>query len=1509
MTTLNHWIHSSISGRCPGFRLGHLSALLPIVAFAFVLTLAAAAPVFAADCTDTDGDGYVTCSGCTAGGNLCGDCAEGNAARNPGETEICNGIDDNCAGGVDDIPVPDPVDGIDNDFDGLIDERLGPCIFHQEGPANECKTGGGYICLAGVLTCDNPNGADAIIHYAAESLAAGNCEDGINNDCDNPGLDGVDNDGDTFIDEADEFMELTDIADPACQEPEKCDNKDNDGDGVEDNGFDVGAACTAGQGVCLRNGVKICKADGTDTECSASAGTAKNEGATFGISCGDGKDNDCDGDTDLADDQCAGFGAAELCGNGTDDDGDGIVDEGFPTLGLACSSGVGACTRFGVEVCKGDGTGTECGVAAGSAVAENTAAGTCADGADNDCDGSTDAADPDCSGDYADAGAWCSLPYIHGRPGSDCTGWHSIRFGAAAGTVKADLMAFSPEGDLMGIIENVHSGDEAHLKSRTDPADFRIATQSNNLATRYTMSAPMPLLRVVATNNGVEDVAWCGIMPWLEVTSPDGLSLSLGETSQLTVKAYLPLVNVDTLNIQMDGVDILADIMADLGTSTAAALPTGNTPLCTTPGSCVFPVAAGCGEAGMVNVEIQNLKVEGLDTNLAANAKLGTGTPNQVNTLSFDVLGLPPGGHIFYVNGSPLPLPKTVAAVCLVDDTTDVGTASAFGIRIDSPTDQQLIASAPVHVQGKVCGGNEVEAFRINGHEVDVTPPANQTCTPGNGTTIADECYVPFDEAIAQTDLSQAVAGTAPLGTFKRGTNRVIADASDVLGNRTFNTDVLFGLGPVQTQSATLAQSVKSGAESAVGEAYRTLAASVTTNIDPAFLVGLKESAVQDFFDAKCTATIKTFTDDVKARLEGDTFTTIDLEPDCSCNLYDIPVKLEELTITPYPSSPACVVDFQSGQIAVTVHLPSISIKVGAHKTCTDYGIFGECIARTKVDYDAVTLVKDLAFSFTITETQIETKAPPLPDTQTFTWKVTDLGGDEPTLAPGVCGAGDADQIGKVCQGDSGCKNGGAGSCVGVVKNPAFDPTTHNGTTIECWGADICTFFEAVGAFLITVFTFGLADGFEIIGFLDFDIDFQEDFFAQLENNKPDPISLDAIKPDPSAIATPGTVTLHPGDIDVEIEDGGLTMAFGGDFEVTVDPAQPLTPPPPATDAVNPSVAQIVASGDEVSLLLADDVFNQIFYSMRRAGKLTSFCSDGDNLTVADLFPADCDTIAGATAKATAQGQGLCHGLRGAVCESLTATGATALEIATNTARKQGACHGIKHDDCLTIPAANPLIEKASCAFINLLNWSGTDSLLTCGRLDAEPDLAFKDDDAGDNTVNADLLLNDLNIVFVLDRNNDGYTGTLESLKDCFTADGNALGVTDCFIYTACLDLTLHARMGIDNSTCKPTQTGFVFGLTSPPAPSGFSGGLLCGGTTPTNEDIVMDFGVESKATTGVADASEAFAPPICVDGLTLGDVLDFTSADAKLFAITTTGGTPGFADWIGLTGGLGVSP
>ncbi len=81
---------------------------------------------------------------------------------------------------------------------------------------------------------------------------------------------------------------------------EICDGLDNDCDGEEDNGFNIGEACDNNQsGVCFETGVYIC--DGPDaTTCNApdGSGNAENE------ICDDGLDNDCDGNTDLEDVDC-----------------------------------------------------------------------------------------------------------------------------------------------------------------------------------------------------------------------------------------------------------------------------------------------------------------------------------------------------------------------------------------------------------------------------------------------------------------------------------------------------------------------------------------------------------------------------------------------------------------------------------------------------------------------------------------------------------------------------------------------------------------------------------------------------------------------------------------------------------------------------------------------------------------------------------------------------------------------------------------------------------------------------------------------------------------------------------------------------------------------------------------------------------------------------------------------------------------------------------------------------
>ncbi|MEZ4433069.1 MAG: MopE-related protein [bacterium] len=184
--------------------------------------------------------------------------------------------------------------GVDDDCDGTTDEgfvELGaPC----EGGVGECRRPGGLVCAA----------------------------DGVGYVCD---------------------------AVPGPAGEERCNTRDDDCDGVVDEGFDVGAVCAVGVGACAAEGRVRCDALLGEPVCNASAG----------------------------------FPQPERC-NGVDDDCDGVSDEDFATLGDACQVGVGACAVAGVVVCGADGRDVRCDAEAGRVRIERC------NGEDDDCDGELD---------------------------------------------------------------------------------------------------------------------------------------------------------------------------------------------------------------------------------------------------------------------------------------------------------------------------------------------------------------------------------------------------------------------------------------------------------------------------------------------------------------------------------------------------------------------------------------------------------------------------------------------------------------------------------------------------------------------------------------------------------------------------------------------------------------------------------------------------------------------------------------------------------------------------------------------------------------------------------------------------------------------------------------------------------------------------------------------------------------------------------------------------------------
>ncbi|MBI2341597.1 MAG: hypothetical protein HYU98_02540 [Deltaproteobacteria bacterium] len=128
---------------------------------------------------------------------------------------------------------------------------------------------------------------------------------------------------------------------------ETCDEFDNNGDGVLNEGFDVGTTCFVGIGACEAKGEKIC--DGpSSTKCNA----APNQPAADDATC-----------------------------NGIDDNCNGQPDEDFiEQPGLSC--GVGECMNEGIIKCVGGEPKDIC--------VEKPVADEICDGKDNNCDGATD---------------------------------------------------------------------------------------------------------------------------------------------------------------------------------------------------------------------------------------------------------------------------------------------------------------------------------------------------------------------------------------------------------------------------------------------------------------------------------------------------------------------------------------------------------------------------------------------------------------------------------------------------------------------------------------------------------------------------------------------------------------------------------------------------------------------------------------------------------------------------------------------------------------------------------------------------------------------------------------------------------------------------------------------------------------------------------------------------------------------------------------------------------------
>ena len=325
---------------------------------------------------DNDGDNYgasnvvsYNCQQPAGYVSAGGDCDDSNASLHPGLTEICNGLDDNCDGGIDEGIA---VSAWYQDNDG---DSFGSNSFLDY----DCQQPVGYVSAGG--DCDD---SDSTINPNATEIC-----NSADDDCDGSIDEGFsvsawyeDSDGDSFgsntsvsydCQQAAGYVSVNGDCDDTDSTinpnaTEICNSADDDCDGGIDEGFSVSAWYVDADGDSFGSNSSV------SYDCQQAAGYVSANG-----DCNDA-------------DSTINPNATEIC-NSADDDCDGSIDEGFsvsPWYVDSDSDNFGANTTVSYDCQQPAGYVAANGDCDDSDAAVNPNATEVCNGEDDDCDGGID---------------------------------------------------------------------------------------------------------------------------------------------------------------------------------------------------------------------------------------------------------------------------------------------------------------------------------------------------------------------------------------------------------------------------------------------------------------------------------------------------------------------------------------------------------------------------------------------------------------------------------------------------------------------------------------------------------------------------------------------------------------------------------------------------------------------------------------------------------------------------------------------------------------------------------------------------------------------------------------------------------------------------------------------------------------------------------------------------------------------------------------------------------------